>query len=83
MTAIDLHIERARRPGANPAEHMVRAAARGMFRIGNRIDGIKDRSRDPVALADARTSMTDYRCLLAVASGRTPDRNGYVWVGDQ
>lgn len=62
----------------------VTAAKLGMFRTSDRIDeangydGVrKVRAVDPVALADARTSMCDYRVALAIALGRSPDRNGY------
>lgn len=63
---------------------MAWAAKLGMFRTGDLIDeasgydGVrKVREADPVALADARTSMCDYRCALAAALGRPADRNGY------
>lgn len=39
--------------------------------------------RDPVALADLRTSMDDWRAALSLAIGRRCDRNGYFRGGDQ
>lgn len=66
---------------------MARAATRGMFRTTDRIDMAMGRGSawgsskpDPVAVADARTSMADYRCALAVALGLggTCDRNGFL-----
>jgi len=66
------------------------AAKRGMFRTCDRIDEAKGRSggwgtgkADPVAVADARTSMDDYRCALTIALGHADvaDRNGYVPAG--
>lgn len=51
-------------------------AKRGMMRTCDVIDEAKQR-RDRVAMADARTSMDDYRVALSLALGRTPDRNGY------
>lgn len=63
---------------ARPAFWLADAAARarfGMFRTSNRIDSVR---HDPVRLADARTSMCDYRVALATALGRACDRNGYV-----
>lgn len=78
------HVRRAAVPGAVRAEHMARAARRGMFRTSNRIDAAKDR-RDPVALADARTSMCDYRCALAIAvkapADPTPTTDTYSETG--
>lgn len=57
---------------------MARSARRGMFRTSDRIDAAKAR-HDAVALADARTSMSDYRLALCAALGRTDcDRNGFV-----
>ena len=59
---------------------MADAAARarhGMFRTCDRIDAAKAR-HDAVLIADARTSMCDYRLALATALGRPCDRNGYV-----
>lgn len=51
-------------------------AKMGMFRTSDRIDEAKE-GRDPVLVADARTSMDDYRLALAIALGRNCDRNGY------
>lgn len=48
----------------------------GMCSTSGRIDEAKER-RDPVALADARTSMCDYRVALSLAIGKDCDRNGY------
>lgn len=53
-----------------------RAARRGMFRTCDRIDAAKAR-HDEVLIADARTSMSDYRVALAQALGRVCDRNGF------
>jgi len=50
-----------------------------MFRTSDRIDACKER-RDDTLLADARTSMCDYRIALATALGRRCDRNGYTNV---
>jgi len=47
-----------------------------MFRTCDVIDEAKSR-HDGVLIADARTSMCDYRLALALALGGTPDRNGY------
>lgn len=58
-----------RRPG-------VWAAKRGMFRTCDEIDEAKAK-HDPVLIANARTSMDDYRLALSLALGRSPDRNGY------
>lgn len=55
------------------------AAKLGMFRTSDRIDQAKER-HDPVLVADARTSMCDYRVALALSLGAVCDRNGYVWV---
>jgi len=57
-------------------EVVARAARRGMFRTSDRIDLGKLRA-DPVALADARTSMSDYRLALSLALGQPCDRNGF------
>lgn len=51
-------------------------AKMGMFRTCDRIDEAKAQ-HDPVLIADARTSMDDYRVALSLALGRTCDRNGY------
>ena len=59
------------------AKELVRQARHGMFRTSDRIDTAKAR-HDKVALADARTSMCDYRIALAIASGRDCDRNGFT-----
>lgn len=66
---------------------MTWAARRGMFRTSDRIDeargydGVrKSRPADPVAIADARTSMCDYRIALATALEKPCDRNGYTNV---
>lgn len=60
------------------ARNMARAARNGMFRTSDRIDRAKA-AHDPVALADARTSMSDWRLALAAALGRTDcDRNGFI-----
>lgn len=56
-----------------------RRARRGMFRTCDRIDTAKQR-QDKVALADARTSMCDYRLALSLALGNPCDRNGYTAV---
>lgn len=68
------------------AKGLVWAARRGMFRTSDRIEAAQGwegvrylpAKRDPVLIADARTSMCDYRVALALALGRTCDRNGYV-----
>ncbi len=64
---------------------MARAARRGMYRTGDRIDDAKgrgsawgDKKPDPVAIADARTSMCDYRCARVNALGVPADRNGFA-----
>lgn len=49
-----------------------------MFRTCDRIDAAKER-HDPVLVADARTSMADYRVALALSLGKVCDRNGFVW----
>jgi hypothetical protein len=56
---------------------MARAARRGMFSTCDRIDAAKS-MQDPTLMADARTSMSDYRVALAQALGKTCDRNGFV-----
>ena len=50
------------------------AARFGMFRICDRIDEAR---HDRVLVADARTSMCDYRLALSLALGRPCDRNGF------
>lgn len=50
------------------------AAKMGMFRTSDVIDDVR---RDVVLLADARTSMSDYRLALCLALGRPCDRNGF------
>lgn len=57
--------------------NMQRAARNGMFRTSDRIDAAKCKG-DAVALADARTSMCDYRLALAIAHDREADRNGFA-----
>ena len=57
------------------------AAKLGMFRTCDDIDNAKER-HDPVAIANARTSMDDYRLALAMALGRPCDRNGYEAVDE-
>lgn len=64
------------------------AARNGMYRTSDRIehaqgwDGVTlRRPADPVLIADARTSMNDYRIALAQALGRDCDRNGYITGG--
>lgn len=52
-------------------------AKMGMFRTCDDIDEAKA-SRDTVSLANARTSMDDYRLALSMALGKSCDRNGYV-----
>lgn len=43
------------------------------------LDGfVRRRPADPVLIADAHTSMCDYRIALAQALGRHCDRNGYM-----
>lgn len=59
------------------SEERARAARRGMFRTCDRIDVAKAK-HDRVLLADARTSMSDYRLALAQALGRPCDRNGFT-----
>lgn len=59
------------------ARNVARAARHGMFRTCDRIDVAKAR-HDAVLIADARTSMSDYRVALALALGRACDRNGFV-----
>lgn len=62
------------------------AARRGMFRTADRIEAaegwagvvFRPEKRDPVLIADAHTSMCDYRIALAQALGRPCDRNGFV-----
>ena len=61
------------------------AAKMGMFSTCDRIDEAKGydgvrlaRPADPVLVADAQTSMCDYRLALSIALGRTCDRNGYA-----
>lgn len=62
------------------------AARRGMFRTSDRIEAAqgwegvlyRPAKRDPVLIADARTSMCDYRIALAQAIGKPCDRNGYI-----
>lgn len=56
---------------------MARAARNGMFSTCDRIDRAKA-AHDPVVVADARTSMCDYRVALAQALGNPCDRNGYL-----
>lgn len=51
-------------------------AKMGMFRTCDDIDEAKAR-HNPVLIADARTSMDDYRVALSLALDRTCDRNGY------
>jgi hypothetical protein len=51
------------------------AAKFGMFRTCDRID---DARGNPILIADARTSMCDYRVALAQALGKPCDRNGYT-----
>ena len=72
----------AGRPRCDECHHKRRIASnarRGMFRTSDRIDACKER-RDDTLLADARTSMCDYRIALATALGRRCDRNGYTNV---
>lgn len=59
------------------AEKITRAARNGMFRTCDRIDAAKAK-QDQVLLADARTSMSDYRLALAQSLGRPCDRNGFT-----
>ena len=47
-----------------------------MFSTCDRIDTAR-RKMDPVSIADARTSMSDYRMALVLALGLDCDRNGY------
>jgi hypothetical protein len=56
---------------------MARAARRGMFRTCDRIDAAKS-MQDHMLMADARTSMSDYRVALAQSLGKSCDRNGFV-----
>lgn len=64
------------------------AARNGMYRTSDRMehaqgwDGVvRRRPADPVLIADARTSMCDYRIALAQALGQNCDRNGYTQIG--
>lgn len=64
------------------------AARNGMYRTSDRIehaqgwDGVTlRRPADPVLIADAHTSMCDYRIALAQAIGKPCDRNGYTQAG--
>lgn len=57
------------------SRNAARAARNGTFRTCDRIDTAKAK-HDRVLIADARTSMSDYRIALAVALGRGCDRNG-------
>ena len=56
---------------------VARAAKYGMFRTCDRIDSAKA-AHDDVLLADARTSMCDYRLALSLALGNRCDRNGFT-----
>lgn len=47
----------------------------GMFNTCDRIDAAHG---DRVLVADARTSMSDYRIALAQALGKRCDRNGFT-----
>lgn len=58
------------------AVELARAAKYGMFRTCDRIDAAKP---DQVLIADARTSMCDYRLALALSLGKSCDRNGFTW----
>jgi hypothetical protein len=57
------------------AVDVVTRAKFGMFSTCDRIDEARG---NPVLVADARTSMCDYRLALALALGKTCDRNGYT-----
>lgn len=63
-----------RRPG-------VWVAKMGMFRTCDVIDRAKEK-HDPVLIANARTSMNDYRVALSLALGQPCDRNGYTRAQD-
>lgn len=54
-----------------------RAARMGMYSTCDDIDKAKAK-HDPVLIADARTSMDDYRLAFALALGKPCDRNGYT-----
>ncbi len=68
--------EWSRTPATDRVRDAATAAKHGMFRTCDVMDEAKSR-RDEVAMADARTSMCDYRLALALAMGRSCDRNGY------
>ena len=53
------------------------AARLGMYGTCDRIDKAKEK-HDQVLIADARTSMDDYRLAFAQAWGKPCDRNGYT-----
>lgn len=53
-----------------------RAAYLGMCRLAGRMTDL--RRGDPVAYADLRTSMCDYRGLLSQAVGQDCDRDGFT-----
>lgn len=55
------------------------AAKCGMFRTCDDIDQAKAK-HDPVLIANARTSMDDYRLALSLALGKSCDRNGYYRI---